>query len=165
VFNNKFKPVASFTDPDLPARYAPFNVAVLNGNVYVAFAKRKRSGIDEADGKGLGIVDVFSTSGALVKRLVSNGGVLNAPWGMTIAPASFGSFAGDLLVGNFGDGKINVFDPNTGDSLGTLSSAKGKPLKIDGLWALDNGPGASNVTFSAGPGGESHGLIGLIAPQ
>jgi uncharacterized protein (TIGR03118 family) len=164
ILDTSFSVIGSFTDPDLPKRFAPFNVAVLNGNVYVAFAKRERGGSDEIDKPGLGYVDVFTTGGVLVKHLIANG-VLNAPWGMAIAPANFGAFSGDLLVGNFGDGKVNVFDPTTGDFLGTLSNKHGKALKIDGLWALDPGPGDSKVTFSAGLNGEADGLLGVIEPN
>lgn len=160
VYDSTFKLVRTFTDKSLPKRFAPFNIAFLNGQVYVAFAKREKGGDDEIDKLGLGYVDIFDTTGKLVKHLIANG-PLDAPWGMAIAPAGFGSFAGDLLVGNFGNGWINVFDPSTGAQLGTLSKKSGKPLKIDGLWALQSGPGAA-VTFAAGPGGESHGLLGQI---
>jgi len=114
--------------------------------------------------QGLGYVDVFGTNGTLITRLISNG-KLNAPWGLAIAPANFGAFSGDLLVGNFGDGKINVYDPSTGDFLGRLNDANGKALKIDGLWALDPGPGDTKVSFSAGPNDEANGLLGVIAPN
>jgi uncharacterized protein (TIGR03118 family) len=163
VFDNQFNLVNSFTDDSLPRRFAPFNVAIFGGNLYVAFAKRERGGTDEIAGKGLGYIDVFTTGGTLVSHLVANG-PLNAPWGMTIAPSGFGSFAGALLVGNFGNKKINAFDAATGDFLGTLARPDGRALKIDGLWALDAGPGTSNVTFSAGPKDETHGLLGLISP-
>jgi uncharacterized protein (TIGR03118 family) len=105
VFDNQFRKVGSFTDNDLPKRFAPFNVAFLRGNVYVTFAEREKGGIDNVDGKGLGYVDVFGMDGRPKTRLVANGN-LNAPWGMAIAPSTFGKFAGALLVGNFGDGKI-----------------------------------------------------------
>jgi uncharacterized protein (TIGR03118 family) len=161
VYDNTFKLVTSFTDKGLPKHFAPFNVAFLNGQLYVAFAKREKGGDDEVDKKGLGYVDVFDTSGNLKKRLISND-PLDAPWGMAIAPSGFGAFAGDLLVGNFGNGRINVFDPKTGDPLGTLSDKHGKPLKIDGLWGLQPGPDSNKVTFAAGPDDESHGLLGDI---
>jgi uncharacterized protein (TIGR03118 family) len=164
VFDNQFNLVNSFTDKSLPRRFAPFNVAMFNGNLYVAFAKRERGGTDEVAGKGLGYIDVFTTGGVLVTHLVANGS-LNAPWGMTVAPSSFGTFSGALLVGNFGDGKINAFDPATGDHLGKLARSDGRSLRIDGLWALDAGPGSGNVMFSAGPKDETHGLLGLISPS
>jgi uncharacterized protein (TIGR03118 family) len=164
IFDNTFKFIGSFTDPSLPRRYAPFNVAVLGGNLYVAFARRDHTRMNEVNGPGLGYVDVFSTSGTLIKQLIAQG-PLNAPWGLTIAPAGFGAFAGDLLVGNLGNGWINAFDPTTGTMLGTLSNPKGYPLTIKGLWALDNGPGTGTITFSSGPDGQLHGLLGLITPN
>jgi uncharacterized protein (TIGR03118 family) len=164
ILDTSWTETGSFTDPGLPKNFAPFNVQVLNGKLYVAFAKRAKHSIDELHGKGLGYVDVFDLSGNLQTRLISNG-ALNAPWGLTIAPSSFGEFAGALLVGNFGDGRINAYDANTGDFLGAISNKHGKPLKIDGLWALDAGPGKSSVQFSAGPDDETHGLIGLIKPN
>jgi uncharacterized protein (TIGR03118 family) len=164
IIDNKWTQIGSFKDAALPKSFAPFNVQVLNGKLYVTFAKRAKGSIDEVHGKGLGYVDVFDLSGNLQTHLIANG-LLNAPWGMTIAPQTFGAFAGALLVGNFGDGHINAYDATTGDFLGTLGNTKGKPLKIDGLWALDAGPGKSNVQFSAGPGDETHGLIGLITPN
>jgi len=164
VFNNSFAKTGSFTDHGLPKGYAPFNVAVLNGKLYVAFAKRKRGSVDEIDKPGFGYVDVFDTNGNLLQNLIANG-PLNAPWGMAIAPSGFGTFAGALLVGNFGDGKINAFDATTGALLGTLMKSGRKALKIDGLWALDVGPGSSTVSFSAGPDDESHGLLGTITPR
>jgi len=105
---------------------------------------------------------VFDTGGHIVRRL-TDGGQLNAPWGLAIAPASWGKFAGALLVGNFGDGKVNAYDPRTGRFLGDLKSDDGGQLKIDGLWALHTGANGS-ITFSAGPDDESHGLVGSIAP-
>ena len=160
VFNDKFKQVGSFTDPTLPKRFAPFNVAHLNGKLYVAFAQRERGGTDEVDKPGLGYVDVFSNGGVLMQHLIANG-PLNAPWGMTMAPKNFGQFSGALLVGNFGDGLIHAFDPNTGALLGTLSRPNGKPIRIDGVWGLDTGPDA-RVTFAAGPNDEADGLLGQI---
>jgi hypothetical protein len=161
MFNGQFMQTGSFTDPSLPAGYSPFNVQVLNGKLYVAFAKSS-GGLDEMHGAGLGFVDVFTLSGQKITTLVSNG-PLNAPWGLSIAPKSFGKLAGALLVGNFGDGTINAFDPKTGAFLGAVTSPGGAPVTIDGLWALRNGPDGS-VIFSSGPDGESHGLVGVILP-
>jgi uncharacterized protein (TIGR03118 family) len=162
AFDTNFNKVMSFTDPNLPAGYAPFNVQNLNGQLYVTFAVRAPGATDETHGYGLGIVDVFDTSGKLVKRLITNGR-LNAPWGLAIAPASFGKFAGDLLVGNFGNGRIQVYDPQTGEFLGRLTDANGTPLTIDGLWAVHSGANGT-LTFSAGPSMEAHGLVGSLAP-
>jgi uncharacterized protein (TIGR03118 family) len=163
IFDTTFAQIGSFTDADLPKKYSPFNVAVLKGAVYVAFALIGKHGV-EKHGAGLGYVDVFDLGGNLQTRLISNG-ALNAPWGMAIAPASWGTFANALLVGNFGDGHINAYDSTSGAFLGTVGNKKGKALKIDGLWALDPGPGKSTVTFSAGPDQEANGLIGLIKPN
>lgn len=160
VFDTNFNLTTSFTDTNLKG-YAPFNVAVINGSLYVTFAKQSKKCCDEKDGAGLGYVDVFSESGTLQKQLVAQGH-LNAPWGLAIAPSTFGSFANELLVGNFGDGWINVYDPNTGSYVGALSNAKGKPLAISGLWGLDAAP-SGEITFAAGPNKEKNGMIGLIS--
>lgn len=160
MFNSRFQSVGAFTDPSLPAGYAPFNVQALQGRIYVTFALHG-DGHDEAHGAGLGYVDVFNTSGRLIRRLIS-GGPLNAPWGLTIAPYSFGHLGGALLVGNFGDGAVNAFDPNSGRFLGQLK-AGGAPVSIDGLWALRNGPDGT-VIFSSGPNHEANGLVGVIRP-
>jgi uncharacterized protein (TIGR03118 family) len=158
VFDSSYAELPSFTDPGLPSGYGPFNVQVLNGQVYVAFAKIGEPG-EEAAGQGLGFVSVFDTNGTLVRRLVQHG-QLNAPWGLTIAPESFGKFAGALLVGNFGDGKINAYDATTGNFIGHVRDDQNK-VEIDGLWALRTGPNGT-VIFSAGPDEETHGLLGTI---
>ena len=156
----------SFTDPALPSGYAPFNIQNLGGKLYVAYAKQG-AGKDEEAGAGKGFVSVFDLQGNFLGR-VGSGGTLDAPWGMAIAPSSFGAFAGDLLVGNFGDGRINVFDQSTNSFLGQLLDASASPLAIDGLWALAVGrAGASggsvdDVYFTAGPGEEAHGLFGVL---
>ena len=168
VFDGNFalvKSAGAFTDKKLPsADYAPFNVQAIGGKVYVAYAPKEPDGNDEVAGPGNGVVDVFTQEGKFVRRLVSHG-PLNAPWGLERAPSSFGTFAGDLLVGNFGDGKINAFD-GSGHFKGTLSGKNGKPLVIDGLWGLRQGNvlagGTDSVWFAAGPGEESHGLLGTL---
>lgn len=162
IFDSNWNITGSFTDKSLK-HYAPFNVAVINGNLYVAFAKQAKKCCDEVDKLGDGYVDVFDESGNLLSQLVA-GGQLDAPWGMTIAPSSFGSFAGALLVGNFGNGWINAYDPNSGSYLGWLNNTKGAPLVIDGLWGLDPIP-TGKITFGAGPKKESHGLLGLISAK
>jgi uncharacterized protein (TIGR03118 family) len=168
VFDGTFAPVPAtgmFSDPGLPTGYAPFNVAEIGGQVFVTYAKQDADAEDDVAGPAHGFVDVYTTSGAFVKRFASHG-VLNSPWGMTIAPASFGQFSGDLLIGNFGDGRIHAFDPNTGEVLGTLRGTSGKPLAIDGLWALIVGDavagGPNSIWFSAGPDHEAHGLLGIL---
>jgi uncharacterized protein (TIGR03118 family) len=157
----------NFTDPNLGAGYAPFNIQLLGDKLYVTYALQG-TGKDEKAGPGLGIVDVFDTQGNLISRVASPGGPLNAPWGLAIAPSSFGSFAGDLLVGNFGDGTINAFDLSKNSFVGPLPGPDGKPLVIDGLWGLipgNGGQGGSTdrIYFAAGPGDESHGLFGSIS--
>jgi uncharacterized protein (TIGR03118 family) len=167
VFDDTFKhlDVDGFVDPQLPAGYAPFNVTAIGGKLYVSYAKQDSAKVDEVAGAGKGFVDVYNASGDLLRRLISRG-ALNAPWGMTIAPDGFGGLGGALLVGNFGDGRINAYDPATGAWMGTLRKRNGHALQIDGLWALMFGNGTtaktSTLLFSAGPDQESHGLFGAI---
>jgi len=168
VFDSTFAPVDAtgmFTDPTLPDGYAPFNVAEIGGKIFVTYAKQDADAHDDVAGPAHGFVDVYTTSGSFVERFATHG-VLDSPWGMTIAPAEFGQFSGDLLIGNFGDGRIHAFDPNTGEVLGILRGTSGKPLMIDGLWALMVGDAASGGTnavwFSAGPDEEAHGLLGVL---
>lgn len=160
--------IGHFTDPSLAAKgYSPFNTQVLNGKLFVTFAK-STGGVDEVDGAGLGYVDEFNLDGSFDKRIASAGGPLNAPWGLAIAPASFGSrLGGDLLVGNFGDGTITAFNLTTGHSNGPLQTTGGAPLSIDGLWALIPGNGGmggstDNIYFTAGPNNESGGEFGVL---
>jgi uncharacterized protein (TIGR03118 family) len=169
VYNSSFKSVTlsggMFIDPNIPAGYAPFNAQELGGKLYVTYAKQDDTLTDDAPGSGHGFVDVFTNDGAFDHRLVSRG-PLNSPWGLALAPAGFGDFGGALLVGNFGNGHINAFDPNTGAHLGQLTQANGHAIVIDGLWALRFGNGNAAKTgellFSAGPNEESHGLLGKI---
>ena len=168
IFDGTFAPVSNsgmFSDPTLPAGYAPFNVAEINGQIFVSYALQDAAGEDDVAGAGHGFVDVYTTSGAWVKRFATHG-VLNSPWGMTLTPASFGPFSGDLRIGNFGDGRIHAFDPNSGEVLGTLRGTSGRPLAIDGLWALMVGDassgGVNSLWFSAGPDDEAHGLLGVL---
>jgi uncharacterized protein (TIGR03118 family) len=155
----------SFTDLGLPSDYAPFNVAAISGEIYVAYSKRDANG-EEVIGPHLGFISVFDANGNFERRLVSQG-ALNAPWAMVVAPAGFGDFSGDLLVGNFGDGQINAFDPTIGTYLGTLGQSPNHPLQIDGLWGLTfgNGVTAGNATtlyYAAGPEDKTRGLFGKI---
>jgi uncharacterized protein (TIGR03118 family) len=169
AYDDTFTPVelpgGLFVDTRIPAGYAPFNVQELAGQLYVSYAKQDSRLKDDVAGRGNGFVDVFTNDGALVKRLITRG-QLNSPWGLALAPASFGRFGGALLVGNFGDGRINAYNPKTGTHLGQLRGTNGKPIDIDGLWALmfGNGNAAKNgeLVFSAGPDEESHGLLGKI---
>jgi uncharacterized protein (TIGR03118 family) len=154
-----------FVDPNLPAGFAPFNVQEIAGRIVVAYAKQDDEAEDEVAGAGLGYVDVFDTSGHLLRRLISQG-QLNAPWGLALAPKHFGAFSGDLLVGNFGDGAINAYDPRTGEFQGQLRNKDGNPIKINGLWALRFGNGVTGtpttLLFTAGIADEEHGLFGEI---
>jgi uncharacterized protein (TIGR03118 family) len=156
----------AFTDPNLPAGYAPFNVAVLGGAVYVAYAKQSDEPDEEMPGHTLGFVDKYTDFGQTVQRIASRGN-LNAPWGLAIAPASFGKYAGSLLVGNFGDGKIGSYTDG-GEFLGFLRDGDNNVIAIDGLWALLPGTatsgGINSVWFSAGPDDETHGLVGVLRP-
>jgi uncharacterized protein (TIGR03118 family) len=176
AFDSNFHPTLTgdFVDPNLPAGYAPFNDSVINGELYVTYAVQDAAKHDDVAGPGNGLVDVFNLDGSFDERLIPNGpgSALNSPWGLQIAPSSFGQFAGDLLVGNFGDGKINAYNATTGVWIGALDGADGNPLVIDGLWALKIGNGVSGgslntVYFTAGPDGENHGLFGSLtaAPE
>ena len=168
-FDAAFHPVAlangAFTDRRLPVGYAPFNVAAIEGRVFVSYALRGAGGRDDVKGAGHGFIDVYSPTGRLLDRFARRG-VLNSPWGLAIAPQGFGEFTGDLLVGNFGDGRIHAFDPRSGELDGVLRAPDGSPIVIDGLWGLLPGNGTSAATsdlwFSAGPDGETHGLLGVI---
>jgi uncharacterized protein (TIGR03118 family) len=158
----------AFTDPGLPSGYAPFNVQNLNGSLYVTYAMQDSDKHDEVAGAGMGFVDKFSLNGDFIGRIAS-GGTLNAPWGVAIAPSSFGTMAGDLLVGNFGDGHINIYDPTTHAYLGQVLGANNQALAIDGLWAIspgnDGSAGSSHMLyFTAGPNDETHGLFGVLTP-
>jgi uncharacterized protein (TIGR03118 family) len=155
----------TFTDPGLPAGYAPFDVQNLGGVLYVTYAVQDGAKHDDVAGAGNGIVDAYDLQGNLLRRLVT-GGALNSPWGLALAPAGFGDVGGDLLVGNFGDGTINAYT-TSGAFVETLQDSHGNPLVIDGLWGLRFGVGGSAATaetlfFTAGPDGESHGLFGEL---
>jgi uncharacterized protein (TIGR03118 family) len=174
VLNGSFGlvPDSGFEDPSLPQGFAPFNVQVIGGRVFVAYAKQDADAEDEIAGQGLGRVDVYDLAGNLLGGIDGHG-QLNAPWGLAIAPASFGTFAGDLLVGNFGDGRINAYreeSPGQFVHVAKLRGSDNQPLEIDGLWALQVSQGGNNGTagqlfFTAGPDEESHGLFGTIAPN
>jgi uncharacterized protein (TIGR03118 family) len=168
VFDSNFNRVllsGSFADPEIPRGFAPFNVQELGGLLYVAYAKQDAAGEDEVAGPALGFVDVYSTHGQLLRHLIEHG-QLNAPWGLVLAPAGFGRFSGALLVGNFGDGRINAYNPATGEFLGRLRHEDGSPIQIEGLWALRFGNGITGnpttLLFTAGIDDEAHGLFGAI---
>jgi uncharacterized protein (TIGR03118 family) len=158
----------NFTDPNLPANFAPFNIQVLGNRIYVTYALQDAAKHDDSPGAGHGVVSAFDLQGNFLGR-VATMGTLNSPWGLAIAPASFKSLAGDLLVGNFGDGTINIFksDPASPGFLGQLAGIDGKPIQIDGLWGLmpgndGNGGSSDKIYFSAGPNSEANGLFGVI---
>jgi uncharacterized protein (TIGR03118 family) len=162
-----------FSNPPIPAGYAPYNIQNINGTLFVTYAKQDAQKQDSVGGPGNGFVATFNLSGGLIANLVG-AGPLNAPWGMAIAPSNFGPFAGALLVGNFTDGRINAFNATTGAPLGTLDDASGNPIAIPGLWSLSFGGGAQGedpgtLYITAGIGGgpnndplESHGLLASI---
>ena len=168
VFNTSFARTTlagSFTDPNLPAGYTPYNIQNVNGLLYVEYQNGARAG---TGGLGTGIVSVFDSNGVFQRRFISTGGQLDQPWGIVVAPASWGAFANDLLVGNFGNGEINAFNPTTGAFVGTVTGNSGQPLVNSGLWALGTrtGPGfnPNAVYFTAGINGEADGLFGTITP-
>jgi uncharacterized protein (TIGR03118 family) len=169
VFNDQWQQVNSLTDGALPAGYAPFNAQVLDGKLFVTYALQDPFKHDDVAGPGNGFVDEFSLSGKLLARVASNG-PLNSPWGLAIAPSDFGKFAGDLLVGDFGDGRINAFDLKHHDKfVGQLPGIDGKPITIGDLWTLTPGNGTSagstgEIYFTAGVQNESQGLFGSISP-
>jgi uncharacterized protein (TIGR03118 family) len=170
VFDGSWNIVNRFTDPGLPAGYAPFGIQAIGSRIFVAFAKQDEEAEDEVAGQSLGFVDAFDADGNLVAR-VAQRGLLNAPWGLALAPADFGRFSGDLLVGNFGDGRINAFEPQSNGRFefrGQLRDNSGDAISIDGLWALGFGNGANagptnTLFFTAGPDDETHGLFGRIS--
>ncbi|MGZ3181508.1 MAG: TIGR03118 family protein [Telluria sp.] len=172
VFDADFHPVAlaprAFFDPRLPKGYAPFGIQAINGDLYVTYAKQDADREDDVAGAGFGFVDVYTPQGRLLRRFASRG-MLNAPWGMALAPAGFGPLAGRLLIGNFGDGSINAYDLATGHFVGRLRGADHHVLHIEGLWGLDFGNGIAGqpvdtLFFTAGPNDEADGLYGRIDP-
>ena len=171
VFDSSFKLLKNtgFVDPAMHKHFAPFGIQVVGDRVFVSYARQDEDAHDDAPGQGRGFVDVYDLSGNLLGGIDGHG-QLNSPWGLAMAPASFGTFAGDLLVGNFGDGHINAYresSPNRFVHDGKLRGADNRPLQIDGLWALQFAQGGNNGTpgqlyFTAGPAGESQGLFGRI---
>jgi uncharacterized protein (TIGR03118 family) len=170
AYDSTFHPTKlddSFTDPNIPAGFAPFGIQNIDGDLFVTYAKQNAEKHDDVAGPGSGFVDVFDTDGHLLRRFATRGS-LNSPWGVTRSSYGFGRFSGDVLIGNFGDGRINVFDSH-GHFLDQLEGAKGKAIAIDGLWTLHFGGGAvSNpdvLYFTAGPNQEKDGLFGTITPS
>jgi len=173
VFDTTFsKPAAmqgKFLDPGIPTGFVPFGIAALNGQLYVTFAKQDTEKHDEITGAGFGYVDIFDFSGKLVSQFAS-GGALNAPWGMAMAPAGFGSLEGDVLIGNFGDGMINIFTPNgtaLATSVGHVMGSNGSAMAFPGLWSLVFGNGDSDkplttLFYTAGFADQTDGVFGSI---
>jgi len=173
VFDSTFAPhplTGNFSDATLPAGYSPFGIHSIGGNVYVTYAQVSTTTFENV-GAGLGYVDEFDNNGTFLTRVVSQS-VLNAPWGMALAPAGFGSFGGDLLIGNFGDGVINAFDPKTFALVGSLNTSTGAPIANPGLWEIFFGQNSGQTTtlgdpntlyFAAGINGEKGGLFGSVA--
>jgi uncharacterized protein (TIGR03118 family) len=175
VFDTNFaKPAAmqgKFVDPNMPAGFVPFGIAAVNNQIYVTFAMQDQAMHDEVTGAGLGYVDAFDLNGNFINRFAS-AGVLNAPWGIAVAPTGFGSLAGDVLIGNFGDGTVNIFTPN-GTSLamsaGALMVSNGGALSIPGLWSLVFGNGdpdkpTTTLFYTAGFADQTDGVFGSISP-
>jgi uncharacterized protein (TIGR03118 family) len=176
VFDASFNPVTlagGFKDAKLPKGYALFGIQALGGNIFVTYAKQDAAKHDDVAGGGFGYVDEFTPDGKLVARVASGGrknAPPNAPWGLALAPSSFGPFSGDVLVGNFGNGRISAYKDNGGGHWvykGQLRRSDGTPIAIDGLWAIAFGNGSAagpttSLYFAAGPGGEAHGLFGSI---
>jgi len=176
VFDAAFKPVPltnAFKDPKIPAGWGPFGIQALNGNIFVTYAMQDKAKHDDVAGGGLGYVDEYSPDGVLIATVASQGkknAPLNAPWGLAVAPASYGVYGGDLLVGNFGSGRIDAYQPVSTTHFaykGQLRVANGAPITEDGLWAIafgnDSAAGPStSLFFAAGPSGETHGLFGSI---
>jgi len=171
VFDNTWAPVhlaGNFTDPTLPAGYAPFGIQGVGNTIYVAYAKQDADKEDEVHGEGLGYVSAFNLDGTFAARVASRDD-LNSPWGIAQAPADFGKFSGDLLVGNFGDGRIHAFKstPDGWEAHGVVKGTNHRPIVIDGLWGLGFGNGAAagptnTLFFAAGPNDENDGLFGSI---
>jgi uncharacterized protein (TIGR03118 family) len=171
VFDTNYAPVNlganTLVDPALPAGFYPFGIQNLGGKLYVTYAERTPPSGHSTSGAGLGYVNVFNPDGTMVGRF-AGGGPLNAPWGVALAPAGFGPFGGDLLVGNFGDGHITAYNPASGAMLGQLSDANGNPLAISGLWGLAFGNSlkagsTGQLYFAAGTQAETHGVFGTIS--
>ncbi|MDR6496178.1 uncharacterized protein (TIGR03118 family) [Paraburkholderia terricola] len=169
VFDSAFNRLTTsgrFVDPSLPAGFAPFGIQAIGNSLFVAYAKQDSSARRSVHAAGQGVIDVYDMSGALQKRFAT-GGDLNAPWGITIAPSNFGPFSNKLIVGNFGDGTLHAFDPQTGAAAGALTQRSGAPITIAGLWGIAFGNGlnaqpTNTLFFAAGPNSGSNGAYGRL---
>jgi len=173
AYDVNFAAVASppaFVDPKLPDSYAPFNIVPINGELFVTFAVQNAEKHDDVAGQSHGIVDVFELDGTFRQRFAQHD-QLNSPWGVALAPTGFGELGGALWIGNFGNGHINAFDPDSGKFLSKVRDPKGKAILIDGLWTITfgsnngNGGSANTLYFTAGPNGETDGLFGSLNPN
>src|SRR5262245_58057904 len=170
VYDDSFTPATlpagAFVDPQLPHDFAPFNIVLVGGRLFVTYAKQDKAKHDDVAAPAHGIVDIFDLAGNVPARFTQHAR-LNSPWGVVQAPSSFGEFAGAILIGNFGDGRINAFDAGTGDFIGPVTNTLGQEILIDGLWTLTVGNGQAGgdpnvIYFTAGPNGEQHGLFGSL---
>ena len=172
VFHTSFNPVSTsggFVDTALPSGYAPFNIVLFGGKLFVTYAVQDAAKHDDVAGMSHGIIDVFDLQGHFLQRFAQHG-QLNSPWGMTMAPAGFGELGGTLWVGNFGNGQINAYDPQTGRFINKVRDPHGQALVIDGLWSLQvgngaNGGDANSIYFTAGPNDEQDGIFGSLSPH
>jgi uncharacterized protein (TIGR03118 family) len=171
VWDANFTPITTpgaFQDRAIPRGYAPFGIQATAGGIVVTYAKQDADAEDDVAGRGNGFVDVFATDGTLLRRFAAHG-PLNSPWGVAQAPQGFGAASGALLIGNFGDGRIDAFDPVSGRFLGALRGDRGRRIDIDGLWALEFGNGVigtpQTLLFTAGPDDEAHGLFGTVSAR
>jgi uncharacterized protein (TIGR03118 family) len=164
MWDSTFAFVKTFTDATIPAGFAPFGIANINGQLFVTYAKQLApDNVDDDAGNGNGFVDIFNTDGSFVKRFAANG-TLNSPWAVVMAPATFGSFGGEILVGNFGNGQISAFNATTGAFDDFMRDHEANVLEIPGLWGLAFGTGAAATTLysASGPNDEQHGFLSTI---
>ena len=171
MYDEKFQSFPpAFVDPKLPDSYAPFNIVPINGELFVTFAVQNAEKHDDVAGQSHGIVDVFDLDGTFRQRFAQHD-QLNSPWGVALAPTGFGELGGALWIGNFGNGQINAFDPDSGRFLSKVRDPKGQAILIDGLWTIrfgsnnGNGGAANTLYFTAGPNGETDGLFGSLNPN
>jgi uncharacterized protein (TIGR03118 family) len=172
VFDNAFQKVTlagAFQDSQIPGNFAPFGIQAIAQKLYVTYAQQDADAHDDVAGAGLGFVDVFDTDGHLLQRL-DHVSQLNAPWGVTQAPGNFGTLSNDILIGNFGDGTIQAFDPTSGKLVGTVTNPDGSTFAQSGLWGLAFGNGlnaqpTNTLFFAAGPNDEADGVYGRLDMQ
>lgn len=172
MYDSTFKLVKSFSDPGVPAGFAPFGIANIGGDLYVTFAKQNAAKHDDVAGPGNGYVDIFNSNGILIRRFASQG-ALNSPWGVALAPSDFGVMSNAVLIGNFGNGWINAYS-TSGQFLGAMTDTNSNPIHIDGLWSIAFGSSvwggvsgalSNALYFTAGPGNEMDGVFGTLLPQ